>query len=127
MPEVVIFALLIVVVGGLTLWWARACQRGTVRQNFILGYRTPYTLRNQDAWVAAHKAYAPYAYTAGTGTIGAASAGVIAGLLSFDVWGSVLVGGGVIWLIFWILVGGFATMVAVSRHKRARTDQKGDS
>jgi hypothetical protein len=48
-------AVAVIVVGGLVLWWARACGRGTFRRNAILGYRTPLTLANNDAWIAVRK------------------------------------------------------------------------
>lgn len=72
-----IFAALVAVpVGVLLLVWARACRRGTFRRNPVLGYRTPLTLRNEWAWVAAHRAAAPYLLWAGVGTVATGGAGL---------------------------------------------------
>ncbi|WP_454118914.1 SdpI family protein [Microbacterium lacticum] len=71
-----------VILGALILWWAAACRRGTFPRNRLLGIRTPTTLRDQEAWMTAHRAGAPSLTIAGTGVLLAALIAIICTLSS---------------------------------------------
>lgn len=122
MPQL-IGAALVVLLGLLVLWWARASQRGTLRQQWIFGYRTALTLNDKNAWITVHKATAPYLYIGGFGAIGA---GVVAGVLSVTELGNtaaVLLGVAVGWVLLWVIVSFFPAAAAARAYKRTTSDQ----
>lgn len=117
MPQL-IGAALVVLLGLLVLWWARASQRGTLRQQWIFGYRTALTLSDRNAWITVHKATAPYLYIAGFGAI---TAGIVAGILSFtelETPAAVLLGTAIGWVLLWIIVSFFPAAAAARSYKR---------
>ena len=122
MPQL-IGAVLMVLLGMLVLWWARASQRGTLRQRWILGYRTALTLHDKNAWITVHKATAPYLYIGGIGAIGA---GVVASVLAVTELGTtaaVLLGVAVAWVLLWVIVSFFPATAAARAYKRATSEQ----
>ncbi|QEA30069.1 SdpI family protein [Microbacterium sp. CBA3102] len=122
MPQF-IGAVLVVLLGLLVLWWARASQRGTLRQQWIFGYRTALTLHDKNAWITVHKATAPYLYIGGFGATGA---GVVAGVLTVTEFGNtaaVLLGVAVGWVLLWVIVSFFPAAAAARAYKRATSEQ----
>lgn len=118
MTELYLVALAVMIVGALVLWWAQACRRGTFRRNAILGYRTPLTLTNNDAWIAVHKAIAPFALIAGAGAVlGAVVAALLAALHVGSV-SQVLLGISVGWIVLWILLGIIPAHIAARNFKK---------
>lgn len=101
--------------GILALRWARACRRGTLPRNWILGYRTPLTLRDKTAWEAVNRASAPFILIAGSGLILAGIAGAVLALTHTTDIVPVVVGSSIVWLIAWILIG----LVPAVRAERA--------
>ncbi|XPP25618.1 MAG: SdpI family protein [Leucobacter sp.] len=122
MPQL-IGAALVVLLGLLVLWWARASQRGTLRQQWIFGYRTLLTLRDKSAWITVHKATVPYLYVAGIGVV---LAGVAAGVLylaKLDAIAAVVLGTAIGWLFVWILVSFIPAAAAARSYQRATMDR----
>lgn len=109
----VVFAL-----GTLVLWWARACWRGTLPQNWILGFRTRLTLRDPAAWKAVHRALAPCVAVAGVGLLLGALGGVLLALLGARNAAPVFLGSSVIWLFAWLLIGLVPAIRAERAYKR---------
>lgn len=113
-----IAAVILVALGALVLWWASACRRGKFGRQWVLGYRTPLTLRNQDAWVAAHRAAAPLMFIAGGGAIMLAIVGFIlfvSGVVSAPLFFAIAVG----WLLLWLILGFIPALSAA--HSAARS------
>jgi len=52
--------------GLLVVWLGRACERGTLRRNGLVGIRTPDTMASDAAWLAGHQAAAPRTKAGGT-------------------------------------------------------------
>jgi hypothetical protein len=110
-------AAVVVAGGGLVLWLARACFRGTLPRQWLLGYRTPLTMRNRDAWVVVNRAAAPLIAVGGGGGI---LAGLVAMILAavdrVDIAPGVL-GGGLVWVILWLVLGVFPAAIAARKYR----------
>lgn len=122
MPHL-ISAALVVLLGLLVLWWARASQRGTFRQQWMLGYRSALTLRDKNAWITVHKAIVPSLYAGG---FGAVAAGVVAGILlliKLDSGAAVLLGVGTGWVLLWVVVSFFPASAAARAYKRTAAER----
>jgi len=105
MIGMLVAAALVFALGLLTLWWARACLRGTLPRNRIFGYRTRLTLSSTTAWVATHRAAGPFVVVAGLGASIAALVGAVLALTGHDAASPAFFGGGLVWLLAWVLVG----------------------
>ncbi len=121
MNGIYLAALAVVILGVLILWWARACRRGTFRRNHVLGYRTSLTLSNDDAWIAVHRAIAPFVFVAGIGAVLAALVAALLAVFQVAAVPQVLLGMSVIWILLWVLLG------IIPGHLAARGVRKGDS
>lgn len=119
MIELVIASSALLVLGLLILWWARACRRGTLPRNWIFGYRTVLTLRDQDAWVSVHRATAPYLLIAGIGVTGAAVIGIVLAVTGVTDVVPALLGSSIGWLLVWVLISFVPAVRAERNYKRA--------
>ncbi|GAA1576423.1 SdpI family protein [Leucobacter aridicollis] len=108
----VVAAAAVAVFGVMLIEWARACRRGEFRRSWVVGYRTPLTLRDDRAWAAAHRAAAPFVLLAGIGTLasGAAAAALAAVRVGEVV--PLLLGGAIVWSLAWVVIGGFPAVRA---------------
>ena len=111
----IVAALAVGAFGVLLVWWAGACRRGTFRRNPVLGYRTPLTLRDDGAWLAAHRAAARYLTWAGVGTVVGGVAGAVAIWAGLRVAAVVLVGGAILWALALTIGAGFPAVRAARR------------
>lgn len=118
MLGITIGALIIVMVGVLVLWWGRACRNGAFSKQWVFGYRTPLTLKDNNAWILAHRAAAPLIFVAGGGAILIALIGVILEFAKASTMASAFVGSAVAWLIGWILLAAIPAMTATRSYKR---------
>lgn len=118
MLGVIIAAIVLIAVGALVLWWASACRRGTFGRQWVLGYRTPLTLRDKEAWTAAHRAAGPLMLVAGGGVIVIAIVGAILSVAAVDFAPLFLVIA-VGWLLLWLLLGFIPAVVASHAYKRS--------
>lgn len=118
MLGVIVAAMVLVAVGALVLWWANACRHGTFGRQRVLGYRTLLTLRDKDAWTAAHRAAAPLMFVAGGGVVVIAIGGAILSVAGVDFAPSFL-GIAVGWLLLWLLLGFIPAVVASHAYKRS--------
>lgn len=118
MAGIYIAALVVAIVGVLILLWARACYRGTLRRNAIIGYRTPLTLRDDGAWKTVHRALAPFLVVTGAGPVLGAVLATILALVGAETpaQGALAVGAG--WIILWLLLS------IIPAHLRARSYKK---
>ncbi|MCS3426407.1 SdpI family protein [Leucobacter aridicollis] len=119
----VVAAAAVAVFGVMLIGWARACRRGEFRRSWIVGYRTPLTLRDDRAWAAAHRAAAPFILVAGVGTlVGGVAAAALAAVQTGEVV-PLLLGGATVWALPWVVIGGFpavrASRAAVTEGDRA--------
>lgn len=105
MAETLIASAAVLVAGLLVLWWARACRHGTLPKNWVLGYRTPLTLRDREAWIAVNRASAPLIAIAGVGPIAAAVVGIVLSLIGVLKATPVLLGSSLVWILIWALLG----------------------
>lgn len=120
----VISPLLVAVVGALTVWYADACRRGTVRRQWILGYRTALTMRDANAWTTVHRAMAPPLYAAGAG---AALGGLACTLLALvGATGALpaVLGGSLVWLLLGVVLSGLPAAAAARAYQAKRTTYK---
>ncbi|MBN9630740.1 MAG: SdpI family protein [Actinobacteria bacterium] len=118
MAGIYIAALVVAIVGVLVLWWARACFRGTLRRNAVIGYRTPLTLRDDAAWKTVHRAIAPFLFVAGAGPVlGAALAAALA-LAGAETAAQGSLAGSAGWIILWVV------LAIIPGHLRARSYKK---
>lgn len=115
----IVAALAAIAFGALVLWWAAACRQGTFRRNPVLGYRTPLTLRNDDAWASAHRAAAPLIATAGGGVLAAGAAALVLAAIGLGEAVPIPITGAVLWALVWLVAAGFPA-VRASRAANAR-------
>lgn len=122
MAGIYIAASVVAIVGILVLWWARACFRGTLRRNAIIGYRTRLTLRDDGAWKAVHRAIAPFLFVAGAvPVLGAALAAALALTgAATAAQGSLAISAG--WIILWVLLAIIPGHLRARSYKKARSD-----
>ena len=118
MVEAVIGSCVALGLGAVVLWWGRACQSGKLPQNWILGYRTKLTLTNEQAWVAVHKAAAPWILLAGTGVVIAGLTGVVLALINELTAARVALGLSAPWVLLWVLVGFTVSSRAAKTYKK---------
>ncbi|MBO1739298.1 SdpI family protein [Leifsonia sp. TF02-11] len=114
MVGVVVGSLLIIVVSALVLWWASASKRGTLRRNHILGYRTRFTLSDDDVWVTVNRAIAPFLFIAGIGAIFGAVVALVVGLIGAPEAGAIVIVVSVAWIFVWLV------LTLIPAHARAR-------
>jgi hypothetical protein len=114
-PALLIAAALAGAAGALVLWWAVACRRGGLRRQWLLGCRTPRTMRDPDAWVAAHRAAAPSLLVAGAGMVAAGVAAAVLVLLGLGAIAPVLLGSGMVWFLAALLIGCLPAAAAIRR------------
>lgn len=102
---VLVGAVLVALFGVLLVWLARACRRGTFPRQALVGYRTPTTLRDDAAWVAVHRAWAPCVLIAGVGALIGACAAVLVVYTPADHLAPAFLGGSLVWVVLLVLVG----------------------
>lgn len=103
-----IFAALLATAGGALLaTWARACRLGTFRRNAVFGYRTPRTLRSEEAWVAAHRAAARSIGIASGGVLAAGAAALVLAAYGLGDAVTILISLAFLWALLWGVAGGF--------------------
>lgn len=118
MVGIVVGSLLVIAVAALVLWWASACKRGTLRRNHILGYRTPFTLSDDDVWATVNRAIAPFLFIAGIGAIFGAVVALVVGLIGAPEAGAIMIVGSVAWILVWFV------LTLIPAHARARALKK---
>lgn len=115
----IVASLIVLVLGLLTTWWANASWRGTLPRNWILGYRTKLTLSDKNAWVAVNSASAPSVLIAGVGASLAAVVGAVLATVNLEIITPVFLGGGIVWLLGWVLAGLVPARRASKRYVRS--------
>ena len=120
MPDV-IAPVLVAVIAALTLWYADACRRGTVRRQWILGYRTALTMRDANAWTTVHRAMAPLLYAAGAGAALGGAAGILLALVGATEALPAVLGGSLIWLLLGVMLSGLPAAAAARAYQAKRT------
>ncbi|WZH36352.1 MAG: SdpI family protein [Microbacterium enclense] len=118
---IVAASVLVLVAGLLALWWARASLRGTLPRNWLLGYRTPLTLSDKDAWTTVNRAPAPFALTGGIGAGIAALAALVLALFGAGAIAPAFLGVGMAWLLLWTILGIIPAHRAARRYRLRRT------
>lgn len=95
------------IVGMAVAGWGLSCRAGRFPRNPILGYRTRAALSSKDAWVAAHRGYAPLLITGGV-LLTAAALIAVAAVLAGEV-GVVgpAITAGIIALLVAVIIGAF--------------------
>lgn len=115
-------AILVVLLGALFAWWAWLCSRGMFRRQWVIGYRTALTLRDDEAWAQVHRALAPTLLVAAVGCIMAGVGALVLLLAGLDSAAQVSVGVAPAWVLVWIVIGFFpARRAAKSYADKAAT------
>ncbi|MDF2993475.1 MAG: SdpI/YfhL protein family [Microbacterium sp.] len=120
MIEIVAASVLVLVATLLTLWWARATRRGTLPRNWLLGYRTPLTLSDEDAWTTVNRASAPFALTGGIGAGISALAALVLAVFGGGAVAPAFLGVGTAWLLLWTVLGIIPAHRAARRYRLRR-------
>jgi hypothetical protein len=121
MPDLVA-ALLVTAVALLTLWYADACRRGTVRRQRILGYRTRLTMRDLQAWISVHKAMAPLLFVASVGALIGGLSGMVLVALGATAGLPAVLGGALAWLLLGVLASAIPGSAAARDYRRSADD-----
>ncbi|WP_052492530.1 SdpI family protein [Leucobacter komagatae] len=107
MVSLIVAALLSIAGGALLARWARACRLGTFRRNAVFGYRTPRTLRDDGAWVAAHRAAASSIGIASGGVLAAGAAALLLAAYGLGDAVTLLISLAFLWALLCVVAGGF--------------------
>lgn len=116
-------SLAVVTAGFFVLWWARACRRGTLRRNWVFGYRTLLTLRDDQAWVTVNRAPAPLLTIAAVGVIAGGATALVLTLVGGSAPVPALLGSSIVWLLVWIVASVVAAVRAERRYKQTTTSR----
>lgn len=95
------------IIAALLATWARACRLGTFRRNAVFGYRTPRTLRSEEAWIAAHRAAARSIGIASGGVLAAGAAALVLAAYGLGDAVTILISLAFLWALLWGVAGGF--------------------
>lgn len=102
--------------GAAVVWWGLACRAGRFPRNLVLGYRTRAARRSKNAWVAAHRGYAPFLI--GGGLVLAVSGAVASIMILTDAPGLAgpAIAVGISTLLAALVVGAIFAHKALRRH-----------
>lgn len=95
-------ALVLVGAGVLVIAIGRRAWKGELPRNYLAGIRTRATLASDQAWHIAHRASGPRLTLAGFGPL---VVGVLLLARPSNGGGLVLVTGGLVWLVGWVVAG----------------------
>jgi hypothetical protein len=98
-------AVLVIMLGAVLAWWARLCSLGLFRRQWLLGYRTALTLKDDKAWVQVHRALAPALWVAALGCIIAGASALMLNLAGMDAAAHICVGVAPVWALAWVAEG----------------------
>jgi hypothetical protein len=98
-------AVLVILLGALLAWWAWLCSRGMFRRQWLIGYRTPLTLKDDQAWVQVHRAFAPTLLIAAVGCIMAGVGAVVLFLAGLGLAAQISLGVAPAWVLVCMIIG----------------------
>jgi hypothetical protein len=112
-------AVLVILLGALLAWWAWLCSRGMFRRQRVIGYRTPLTLRDDQAWIQVHRAFAPTLLVAAVGCIMAGVGALVLFVAGLNSAAQVAVGAAPAWVLVWMVIGFLPTRRAAKSYATA--------